>query len=70
MKNCPYKRISVDIMIGERFIATMKINLTLDLISDYTDDVPALSYNALIKHIEERNPSLKGKDYRIMFNDL
>ena len=57
-------------MIGERFIATMKINLTLDLISDYIDDVPAISYNELIKNIEERKPSLKGKDYRIIFNDL
>ena len=70
MKNCPYKIISVDIMIGDRFIATIKINLTLDLISDYIDDVPAISYNALIKHVEERKPSLKGKDYRIIFNNL
>lgn len=70
MKNCPCKRISFDIMIGERFIATMKINLTLELISDYIDDVPSISYNALIKHVEERKPSLKGKDYRIIFNDL
>ena len=70
MKNCPYKRISVDIMIGERFIETMKINLTFDLISDYIDDVPAISYNSLIKHVEQRKPSLKGKDYRIIFNDL
>ena len=57
-------------MIGDRFIATIKINLTLDLISDYIDDVPAISYNALIKHVEERKPSLKGKDYRIIFNNL
>lgn len=57
-------------MIGDRFIATMKINLTLGLISDYIDDVPALSYNALVKHVEERKPSLKGKEYRIIFNDL
>ena len=57
-------------MIGERFIATMKINLTLELISDYIDDVPSISYNELIKHVEERKPSLKGKDYRIIFNGL
>lgn len=58
-KPTPKKYFLVDIIYNERFVCTMKI----ENVPQYWDTVE------LEKHIVERMPSLRGKDFEIHFYD-
>ena len=53
------KFLHIDIMMGERFVCTLHYKYC-----------PAFNirYNDLKKFIEEKRPSLKGKEYTIEFD--
>ena len=52
------KALFLDIMLNGRFICTLKYKYC---------PLFAIDYNELLKFVEQKRPSLKGKQYRIMF---
>lgn len=61
-------KIVVDLMTGrdERFIATLRIEPALNMIQGYFRDKPVISVDALCREIEERRPTLRGRDYKVL----
>lgn len=52
------KALFLDIMLNNRFVCTLKYMYCLFF---------AIRYEALIKYVLDKRPSLKGKPFRIMF---
>lgn len=60
-------KITVDLMNRDNiYLCTMRIEPELNLISDYYGNKPVVRVSALRKTIEDRIPTLKGKDYRVL----
>lgn len=61
------KYIAFDIMLGDKFVHTVRVST---LLADNIDafGVPSFSLSKIKQHIESRLPSLKGKDYRLCPN--
>lgn len=59
-------KITVDIMLRERFYATMRIEPALNMIIEYYGDKPVVSVKELCRVVEDRRPTLKGKAYKIL----
>lgn len=57
-KNKPYLKIKVDVFIGDRFIMQMWFLHPRGFV---------LTETKLKQEVERRNPSLKGKNYRVRF---
>ena len=62
------KKLVFDIMLNERYICTLRIPITFDLIEDLDDEEGVIVRGDRLQEIiEERRPSLKGKNYIITF---
>lgn len=48
------------------YIATMQVEPSLQMITDYFGDKPVVSLRELCKVIEERRPTLKNKKYKVL----
>ena len=61
-------KIVVDLMTGrdDRYIATMRIEPALNMITGYYGDRPVVSVGALCREIEDRRPTLRGRDYKVL----
>ena len=59
--------VKFDVMVGDRFIDTYRMPITLDVIVDYIGDRPVISGDAMKKFIEKKRPTLKYEDYKIFF---
>ena len=60
-------KITVDIMSrDDLYVCTFKIEPSLSMITDYLENKPVVSVNALCKVIEERRPTLRGKGYKVL----
>ena len=59
-------KITVDIMLCERFYATMRIEPALRMITDYYGNKPVVSMRELCRVVEDRRPTLRGKAYKIL----
>lgn len=61
-------KIIVDLMTGrdERYIDTLRIEPALNMITGYYGDRPVVSVDALCREIEDRRPTLRGKDYKVL----
>lgn len=61
-------KIVVDLMTGrdERYIATLRIEPALNMIQGYFRDKPVISVDALCREIEDRRPTLRGRDYKVL----
>ena len=60
-------KITVDLMNRDNiYLGTMRIEPELNMISDYYDEKPVVSVNALRKTIEEKRPTLRGSDYKVL----
>ena len=61
-------KIVVDLMTGrdDRYIATLRIEPALNMITGYYGDRPVVSVGALCKEIENRRPTLRGRDYKVL----
>lgn len=61
-------KITVDIMDTRDgiYIATMQVEPSLRMITDYYGNKPVVSVKALCKEVEERRPTLRGKDYKVL----
>lgn len=54
-------------MLRERFVCTLRMPVTLDVIEDYIGDEPVIRSKAISAYVEKKRPSLKGKPYKIFF---
>lgn len=61
------RRITFNIMSDGRFVCTMRVPLTFDLISGYDGEKPIVNMDRLKKYVEDRRPSLKYRKYNICF---
>lgn len=61
-------KIIVDLMTGrdDRYIATLRIEPSLNMIQGYFRDKPVISVDALCREIEDRRPTLRGRDYKVL----
>lgn len=60
-------KIIVDLMNRDNiYLGTMRIEPELSMISDYYGNKPVVSVNALRKTIEEKRPTLRGRDYKVL----
>ena len=61
-------KITVDIMTAQdsRYIDTMRIEPSLSMITDYYGRKPVVSVVELCKAIEDRRPTLRGKQYTVL----
>ena len=61
-------KIVVDLMTGRdyRYIATLRIEPALNMIQGYFRDKPVISVDALCREIEDRRPTLRGRDYKVL----
>lgn len=66
VKRNAMNRVIIDIMLRDRFFATIRIEPELNMITEFYGDKPVVSVNALCKVVEERRPTLKGKAYKIL----
>ena len=62
------KHLSFNVMLDGRFICSLDMPITLDVINDYVGDMPVIRDGAISEFIERKHPSLRGKDYKIDFN--
>jgi hypothetical protein len=63
------QRLTFDIMLQDRYYHTMRIALQPQpqFVEGYEGGVPVLNGKKLRRHIEKRLPSLKNRDYQILF---
>ena len=60
-------KITVDLMNRDNiYLGTMRIEPELNMISDYYGNKPVVKVSALMKTIEDRRPTLRGKDYKVL----
>lgn len=61
-------KIKIDIMEARDgiYIATMRIEPSLRMVTDYYEDKPVVSVRELCMVVEERRPTLRGKDYKVL----
>ena len=59
------KRKIFDVMIEDRFVCTMCMPVTLDVIESYNGDEPVVSEAAIRRYVEQKRPTLKYENYRI-----
>lgn len=61
------KYITFDVMLKGRFVCTMRMPITFDVIEEFIGDKPVISNKAFSAYVEQKRPSLKGKPYKICF---
>lgn len=62
------KKLVFDIMLNERYICTFRIPITFDMIEEIDKmGGVVLRGDKLQNYIEEKRPSLRGKNYKIAF---
>lgn len=61
-------KIKVDLMDTRDgiYIATMQVEPSLRMITDYYGNKPVVSVRELCKVVEDRRPTLRGKAYKIL----
>ena len=61
-------KIKVDIMDTRDgiYIATMQVEPSLRMITDYYGNKPVVSMRELCRVVEDRRPTLRGKAYKIL----
>jgi hypothetical protein len=52
-------------MLSRRFICTLRMPITFDVIEDYIKGKPVISNKAFSAYVEQKRPSLKDKPYKI-----
>ena len=59
--------IKFDVMLNERFVCTLRMPITIEMVVDYVGDKPVISGGVFSGFIEKKRPSLIGKPYKICF---
>lgn len=61
------KKLIFDVMINDRFVCTLMMPITIDMVVDYLGDKPVIKDGVIKKYIEKKRPSLIGKPYKLYF---
>ena len=61
------RSVKFDVMLNDRFVCTLSMELTPPRISEWVGNMPVLKNNAIQDYVEEKRPSLKGKPYKVEF---
>lgn len=61
------EHIKFDVMLNERFVCTLRMPITIEMVVDYVGDTPVIPEEAFSKYVESKRPSLKGKPFQITF---
>lgn len=61
------KTLTFDIMSNDRFVCTMRMPITLDMVIDYDGDKPILNADKIKEYVEDKCPTLKYVKYNICF---
>lgn len=68
VSNMSEKRIiKFDVMNDGRFVCTMRMPITLDMITGYDGDTPIVDARKIQQYVEQKRPSLKRVKYNICF---
>lgn len=59
-------KVIVDIMMKDRYYATIRLEPSLRMVTDYYGNKPVVSVRELCRVVEDRRPALRGKDYRVL----
>lgn len=59
--------ITFDVMLKGRFVCTMRMPVTFDMVLDYDGDTPVIDARAITRYVEQKRPSLAGSGYNICF---
>lgn len=55
------KSVTFDVMLNDRFVCTLHMPITLDIVEEYDGDKPIISITSFRRFVENKRPSLKGK---------
>lgn len=61
------KRLVFDIMVGERFIATERMPITIDVILGYDGDEPIYDERKIYEYVLKRRPTLRHVNFDIYY---
>ena len=61
------KKLTFDIMVGDRFYRTMRMPITLDVIVGYDGEIPIYDIKKIEEWVLQKCPTLKHDNYRICF---
>jgi hypothetical protein len=61
------KKLVFDVMLNERYICTLRIPITFDMIEEIDETGVVVRVDRLQEIIEEKRPTLRGKNYKIEF---
>lgn len=60
------KKLTIDVMVGDRFYCTLRMPITFDMIEGYNSEGGAIiDPHKIAAYVEEKRPTLKYKDYQI-----
>lgn len=59
--------LTFDVMLKGRFVCTMHMPITFDIVVDYDGDKPVIDGRAIERYVEKKRPTLKGSGYNICF---
>lgn len=60
-------KLTFDIMSNDRFVCTMRMPITLDMITGYDGETPIVDARKIQQYVEQKRPSLKHVKYNICF---
>jgi hypothetical protein len=61
------RSVMFDVMLKGRFVCTLSMEITPPRIAEWIGKMPVLKYKAIQDYVEQKRPSLRGKNYRIEF---
>ena len=61
------KKLIFDVMFNDRFVCTLMMPITIDMVVGYLGDKPVIKDGAVSQFIEKKRPSLIGKPYKVCF---
>lgn len=61
------KKLTFDIMVGNRFYKTMRMPITIDMVVVYEGDKPIIDLDKIKEWVLKKCPTLKYDDFTICF---
>lgn len=61
------KKLTFDIMVGNRFYKTMRMPITIDMVVGYEGDKPIIDLDKIKEWVLQKCPTLKYDNFTICF---
>lgn len=59
------KKLTFDIMVGDKFYRTMRMPITIDMVEGYENDTPIINLDKVKEYALQKCPTLKYEKYKI-----